>query len=168
MVDTVDAIAEIIPGKGAAGFHLGNSIQNVKSDIAELKEWQRTGGLSLYEAIRSTSGWLSNIREIDGGEVLYFGRGMIELHFNAKGILYKIFVTDGYAGVLWGQIKVGSALSLVQNQCPLEYDDGDEMHYPVDTSIVSGIGFYAEEAPLDEAPDQIISSISVHSWSFSK
>lgn len=160
----INDYAEIVPGKSAAGFNLGSSISEVKASISDLKEWRPTGEVGLYEAIRSELGWLSYERESGGGRVLYFGGGMIELHFSAKGILFNIFISDGYAGALWEEIKVGSALSVVQSRCPLKYDEGDEMHYPAEESAVVGVAFYAEELPLDEAPDQLISGISVHDW----
>ncbi len=97
--------------------------------------------------------------------MLYFGGGMIELHFSAKGVLFNIYVSHGYVGSLWGGVKVGSALSLVNEQCQLEYDEGDEMHYPAEGSSIVGVAFYAEELPLTVAPDQIIAGISVHDWS---
>lgn len=162
----VNECAEIVPGKSAAGFNLGITISEVRSSICALREWQPGYGIVLYEAIRSESGWLTFTRE-NGEVVLYFGRGMIELHFSARGVLFNIFLSDGYTGILWENIKVGSPLAIAQQLYPLEYDEGDEMHYPTKESAVVGVAFYAEESPLDEAPDQLISGISVHDWSMS-
>lgn len=162
----VNNCAEIVPGKGAAGFALGASINEVKASIGNLDGWQSNNGVTLYEAIRSESGWLAYVRE-NGEEVLYFGNGMIELHFSAEGVLFNIFLSDGYAGTLWGDVKVGSLLSMAQQHYQLEYDEGDEMHYPAEDCAVTGVSFYADESPLDEVPDQIISGISVHDWSIS-
>ncbi len=136
------------------------------SSICELKEWRPGNEITLYKAICSEPGWLAYTHE-NGETVLYFGRGMIKLQFSAKGALFNIFLSDGYAGTLWGNVMVGSPLSMVQQQCPLEYDGGDEMHYPTAESAVVGVAFDAEEWSLDEAQDQLISGISVHNWSMS-
>ncbi|WP_171014202.1 hypothetical protein [Chitinivorax sp. B] len=167
LIEMVNDCAEIVPGKSAAGFDLGASINEVKSSICSLSEWQTSSGIPLYEAIRSESGWLAYVRE-NGEEVLYFGNGMIELNFSAEGVLFNIFISNEYAGALWGDVKVGSPLSMAQQHYPLEYDEGDEMHYPTEESAVIGVAFYAEELPLEEAPDQLISGISVHNWSMSR
>lgn len=164
LTEMISRCAEIIPGKSAAGFDLGASSGEIKSTILELKEWSSSSGEALYEAIRSESGWLSYVQE-SGEEILYFGRGMVELHFSDKGVLYNIFLFDRYVGTLWGGVKIGASLSMAQQQCPLEYDEGDEVHYPVEGGGISGVAFYAEELPLDEAPDQLISGISIHDWS---
>lgn len=87
----VDIFVEIVPGVGVAGFNLGQSINEVKSYIFELKKWQYNDGISLYKEIKSTSEWLSYIPEGENvSETLYFGREMIELHFNSEGKLAEI------------------------------------------------------------------------------
>ena len=159
----LDIDAAILPGKAAAGFEIGLSIDKVKADISSLIQWHPSCGASLGQFIDATSGWLSSVWE-SGREVLYFGKGQVELHFSAKGELYNIFVFDGYAGAVFGEIRVGDPLSLMLKHCPLEYDEADEMHYPAEDSLIKGIAFYAEELPLAEAPNQVISIISVHNW----
>lgn len=164
----VDIHAEIVPGKEAAGFKLGQRIEDVMSSIHHVSEWTPSSAKSLSETIRSTPGWLTvSVSHLSNGarsgENLYYGEGVVELHFNAKGVLFDISVFDGYSGTLWGSVKVGDPLSLVQDQCGLEYDDGDEMHYP-SNSAVGGVAFYAEERSLEESLDQVITGISIHDW----
>jgi gluconate kinase len=52
----------------------------------------------------------------------------------------------------------------VQQRCELAYDDGDEMHYPEESSSAQGIAFLADGQPLEDDPDQVIHGISVHDW----
>lgn len=167
----IDLYAEVIPEKSAAGFILGQRIEYIKSSITELIHWDQESGKSLQEAIYSTSQWLEvfesdlSINKAARGVILYFGRGAITLHFNENGILYDIYVSEGYSGHLWNRIKIGCALSSVQDFCELFYDDADEMHYPTEGSSISGISFYAEEQSFSCSPDQIIKVISIHNWS---
>lgn len=167
-----DVDAEIVPGKGAAGFTLGLRIEDVKSSITHLAQWTPASGRNLSDAICSTPEWLEvSVLHLSngtrGGEVLYCGKGMVELHFNAHGVLFDISVFDGYSGALWGTIKIGSELSLVEKWCELVYDEGDEMHYPAEGSLVTGVAFYAEEQSLQECTAQTIKGISVHDWTLS-
>jgi hypothetical protein len=165
----IDIDAKIVPGKGAAGFHLGQRIDDVKSSISEILEWIPASGKSLFETIGKTSGCLSvAVLHLSNGkrtgEVLYFANGMIELQFNSQGILFDISVFKGYGGMLWETIGIDSKLSLVEGWCGLVYDSGDEMHIPAEDSSVDGLAFYAEEQSLQDSPDQKIVGISVHDW----
>lgn len=171
-MNMIDTTVDIIPGKGAAGFTLGQRINDIKSLIPQLAEWIPENGKNLSEVISTTSGGLkvSVLHLSNGrreGEILYLQNGMVELHFNSEGVLFDISVFDGYSGALWGTIRIGSELSLVREWCEPVYDEGDEMHYPAEGSPVNGVAFYAEEESLAESPDQIIIGISVHDWSLS-
>jgi len=169
----VDINAAIVPGESSAGFRLGQKFDEVASLIKNLSEWTYAAKWSLSGAISSTPEWLRvPLAEVTGGErngeLLCFGKGMVCLQFGAGGELYSISVEGGYSGLLWGEIKIGDELSLVRKRCGLEYDRGDEMHYPIESSGVKGIAFYAEECSLEDEPNQIISVISVHDWALDR
>ena len=164
----INLFAEIIPGKSAAGFHLGQRIDYVKSSVTQLTHWDRASGKTLPEVMTSTPGWLeifeSQLNGTGKEKILCFGKGAVELRFSGIGILYEIAVFEGYSGHLWTNIKIGCPLIDVQHFCELTYDDGDEMHYPTENCSIEGISFYAEEQALNYSPNQILQGISIHDW----
>lgn len=165
----VDLFADLVPGASAAGFVLGQKLSDVKALLDPApKQWLREEW-SLAEAIDTTTDWLEvlSVQLTEGrcgGNILHYGKGAVSLSFGSDGVLYQVFVSKGYVGALFGSIKVGSKLSLVNDRFMLVYDDGDEMHYPQELNAAKGIAFYAEELPLDDSPEQIIDGISVHDW----
>ena len=156
--------ADIDPGKSAAGFHLG---QRYSRDLFEggLAEWNPSSGLQIGQAIHATPGWLET--RVDAGlpgRSMHYGRGMVDLRFNADGILFWIMVFNGYTGKVWGEIGIGSPIATVRQRFDVEYDDGDEMFYPVADSGVSGIAFIVDES----LPAPEIVGISVQDWALAR
>ncbi len=163
----IDIDADIVPGDRAAGFRLGQSYENVRGSILGIHAWDPASGQGLSGAIRAESSWLSVLKSDLGdaagvGRVLYYANGMVELHFDDRDFLDGISVFEGYRGLLWGRIKVGDELSKVDAECRLEYDEGDEMHYPADDCNMGGVAFLAEECSLGDAPNQLILGISIY------
>lgn len=162
----IDLGVPIVPGKSAGGFTIGNSLDQVCSHFESVKVWTRASGEQLQAAIRSTMGWLdAPLKELGGGQaighIFYFGGGVLQLHFNSTLILSGIVVFEGYRGSLLEGVSVGEPLSNVLKICAIEYDDVDEMHYPVPESGLEGVAFIAEERSLDDSPGQTIAGISV-------
>lgn len=163
----IDTDAELIAGRAAAGFHLGQ--QYTEHLFGEpITLWSPASGISLSQATLATPAWLrvdvADLTEarFQGTEFVY-GHGMVKLRFDACGILYEVVVGAGYTGLAWDSIGVGARLASVRQRCEVIYDATDEMHYPGDRASV-GIAFLAEEMPLDNAPDQVIAAISIHDW----
>ena len=167
----VDLNADIVPGISAAGFRIGQTLAEIEA--AELRNgavfvWDRSRG-ALGSAIELTDGWLlCDARNLTmperGGTLLWYNRGAVNLHCNADGVLYEISVWQGYSGRFADVIQIGDRLDKVLAFTNLIHDSGDEAHYPVEENLIRGIGFIAEDTPLDNSPDQIIRGISVHNW----
>lgn len=167
MKNTIDLYADIIPGKSAAGFVIGQRFDDIKSSITDLSEWP-PGEEQFTQAFHANKGWMNVHTSVftntpDSGEYLFY-KDIVELLFNSKGILYQIVVNEGYKGALWGDIHVGDKLARVHERCPLYYDD-EEIHYPDDENgPVKGLGIYADNGTLEDEPDQLINGFSIHDW----
>ena len=167
----VDLNADIVPGISAAGFRIGQTLAEIQAtELSQcvVREWDRSQD-QLHKAIEETEGWLScDLRILTmperHGTFLWYQRGAVNLHFNADGVLYEISVWKGYLGRFASAIQIGDRLDKVLAITDLVHDSGDEVHYPVEDGSIRGIGFVAEDTPLENSPDQIISGISVHDW----
>lgn len=162
-MNILDLQAEIVPGKSAAGFELGARIEAIKSSIPHSDQWQ-PDKMQLVEAIAASLGWLnvinSQLNEGAGGEILYYGKGSVELHFNSEGILYCISVFKGYSGLLFDEVKIGDPLASLKKWFDCFYDEGDEIYYPEDTDEYPGVGFHADSG----SPNETIFGMSIHDW----
>jgi hypothetical protein len=158
--------AEIVPGVGAAGFRLGQDAAEIDAAIAGAKAWTRSAGRSLNQAIDSGKEWVCvSHSELSfdpdaKGKSYYAPGGVVKLQFNGRSQLFNIVVYDGYRGAAWGDVTVGCSVATAMKHYPLEYDDGDEAYYPVESAPVRRIGFHANDGSLEEA----IYGISVHDW----
>ncbi len=162
----LDLRAPLIPGKSAAGFFIGQRMDEVKKFIGDSPKWNQESDHPFLAVLRDSKGWISHGYDNLTIEELVFGNNLIRLQFNGAGILYNIFVDAGYEGLVWGEVKIGDKLSTVLRWCDLEYGPGDDMHYPVsDGAEFQGIAFGAEDCPLEESPDQVIDMVSIHDWS---
>lgn len=168
----IDLNADIVPGTSAAGFRIGQTSAEIQ--LAELSYypeviWHESQG-PLSIAIDETKGWLScDVRKLTmperRGTFLWYNHGAVNLQFNADGLLYCISVWQGYAGRFADAIRIGDRLDKVLAFTDVFHDSGDEAHYPVEESPIRGIGFFAEDTPLANSPDQLIRGISVQDWS---
>ena len=162
----IDYFADIIHGKSAAGFTIGQSINDFDNIVSTAIKWNPSeqGTIS---AISSTPGWLFIDLSLDDftnsppGYLYIHGAGAICLHFNSNDILKCIKLCHGYKGLLCGTIKIGDRLSSVTKFFDIEYDSVEELHFPTEKSVVSGVCFQAEEETLEDSPDQIITGIAV-------
>jgi len=179
-MNRLDLRAEIIPGVSAAGFSIGqhlSSIPDLKEPILvvnlEEERKKREKGLksiNINEALSNSDGWIcqkisSDYEKLDGHKYFYYRDGVVLLHFNANDILFVIFVFEGYQGKFLDKFEIGSKVSDINEYFELEYDSGDEMHYPSESSHVKGIAFYGAEQSLEDNPEQKIMGFCVHNWS---
>ncbi|MEH2368944.1 hypothetical protein [Nostoc sp.] len=176
----LDLWAEIIPGFSAAGFSIGqhlSSIPDLREPILTIDQREeskkREKGLEsigLDKALSNSDGWIcqkisSDSEKLDGHKVFYYKDRVVLLHFNANDILFVIFVFEGYQGKFLDKFEIGSKVSDLSEYVELEYDSGDEMHYPSESSHVKGIAFYGAEESLEDNPEQKIIGFCVHNWS---
>lgn len=164
-MNTVDLHADILPGEGAAGFHLGVHLTQARSIFARVVRWDSAHG-PLREAVAQCDGWLRAPAASSHGErqgpSFYYQRGAVELHFNDEGVLATIAVFNGYAGAVFGKVRIGDELAAVTGFCEVVFDEDEDMHYPKDGAI-TGLGFGAEFEPLARAPSQRIFGIYIFS-----
>jgi hypothetical protein len=164
----VDFSAEILPGLSAGGFSLGTKLTNILERLPKFEVWD-SKTRSIEEAIKAESYLLARFSgapsEHESGCSLFLERGTVELNFGHEGVLYEIVVSQGYVGKLLNRIAVGVRLDIAQDLWTLDYDDGDDLHYPSGENAPRGVAFYSDSCSLEESPAQLIRSISVHDWS---
>jgi hypothetical protein len=179
-MNRLDLRAEIIPGVSAAGFSIGqhlSSIPDLKEPILvvnlEEERKKREKGLksiSLNDVLSNSDGWIcqkisSYSEKLDGHKVFYYKDRIVLLEFNSDDILFEIFVFEGYQGKFFDKFEIGSKVSDINEYFELEYDSGDDMHYPSGSCHVKGIAFYGAEQSLEDNPEQKIMGFCVHNWS---
>jgi hypothetical protein len=172
---TPNLFADIVPGVGAAGFSLGQSITEFDEVLASASRWDKTL-LQIGQAINAVDGWLlvedSQLRspglerlyqntDFLTGRSLHFGSGAVKIHFNGDGVIDCIEISEGYKGLLHGALGIGDELKLALQYFELEYDDVEEMHHPLDAESSRLISFYAEEKSLLSSPNQRIHSVFI-------
>ena len=169
-----DFFADIVPGVSAAGFFLGQSLSEFDEVITGASRWDKSL-LQIGQIIDAVDEWLliedSQLRSLGmewmeeetplNGCSLYYGRSAVKLHFGRNAVIDCIEVGEGYKGFLNGTVGIGDHLSSVSQYLEIEYDSGEEMHFPVDDEIAGSISFYAEEESLANSPNQKIDRIFV-------
>ncbi|NHZ92358.1 hypothetical protein F2P45_25610 [Massilia sp. CCM 8733] len=162
-MNTVDLHADIVPGEGAAGFQLGVHLTQARSIFARVLRWDSACG-SLRDAVAQCDGWLQVPSAASYGErqgpSFYYRRGAVELHFDDQGTLATIALFNGYAGTLFGKVRIGDELAGVTEFCDVVFDQDEDMHYPKDSAI-TGLAFGAEFEPLERASSQRIFGIYI-------
>ncbi|MEH2303333.1 MAG: hypothetical protein V7K88_31290 [Nostoc sp.] len=179
-MDRLDLWAEIIPGVSAAGFSIGQHLSSIPDlsepnlvvNLQEEREKREKGlkSININEALSKSDGWIcqkicSDSEKLDGHKVFYYKDRIVLLEFNSDDIIFKIFVFEGYQGKFFDKFEIGSKVSDINEYFELEYDSGDEMHYPSESSHVKGIAFYGAEESLEDNPEQKIMGFCVHNWS---
>ncbi|HEY9693762.1 MAG TPA: hypothetical protein V6D15_16270 [Oculatellaceae cyanobacterium] len=159
-----------MPGISAAGFKIGDCLENMKDIVrsATTIDIHQPIKINFNKEIADSQGWIltpergtSNTYD---NTSLYYKDRWVRLIFNTKGILYAIYTFEGYQGKLFDRIKIGSLLSETSDFFSVEYDSGDDMHYPSEESGIKGIGLIAAEMPLEEDPTQRIYGFCIHNW----
>jgi hypothetical protein len=166
----IDLDAPIVAGLTAAGFQIGDRLQDYEAAFARGRAVRYYKGFNLVKEVNQNSG----ILRIDGfgkdeGPCIYFGPNIVRLVFTSGGLLACIYVWNGYTGA-YGQARIGSPLATVSRIEPLEYDSGDEMYYRVDKNgeYVAGLAIVAVEVEPSEHPTTPIVGFCVHDWSLFK
>jgi hypothetical protein len=163
----INLSASILPGTSAGGYDIGENISSYKelSEALVIDTTQK----SIGQILSDSKGWLvkeswSKDKTILGNRKYYYKDNIIRLDFNSSGLLYAIYVSEGYQGKAFEQIGVHSNLADVRKIFNIDYVY--EMYYPEKSSGVSGIAFYAVECPTEEfTQDGEILMICVHNWS---
>lgn len=154
----LDLSADIIPGKSAAGFLLGASLEIFKKSVSVEAIWYRESGQQLGFTIENTKGWLF----VPEFNLYTYGNGALELKFSKVGSLSSILLGAPYQGKLLGIVSIGENLALVNNYCfELTYDPNDEVHYPKSHLNIIGIEFNTDGETLSLHPEQKIEKIRI-------
>jgi hypothetical protein len=165
---TVDLDADLIPGLSAGGWRIGDRLSDCTELLVVATNIEYQPEFHLAEAISRNTGVLivRNYFPLDSGHTaVFFGAVVVRLVFNARGELFEVSVGEGYRGLAFGRIGIGSSVEEVRSLFPVFYDGGDEMYYPdheLFPGAPSGIAFYASEEEQPEGTP--ILAISVHDW----
>jgi hypothetical protein len=154
--------APITPGISAAGYSIGSHLSEYQELLPALVI--DTAKKPFSQLLKESKDWI--FFNSKGGRRYFYCDRLIYLAFNSSHIIYNIAVFSGYSGKAFDKISIGSKLSELKNILDLEYDDGDEAYYPLDSTITKGISF-STGTPF-EASDftdkQLILAISIHDW----
>ncbi|MGB3206863.1 MAG: hypothetical protein WBB28_17915 [Crinalium sp.] len=158
----------IVPGISAAGFKIGDCLENMKDIVSSATTIDLQQPINFNKELADSQGWILIPgrweENIYYNTSLYYKDRWVWLVFNTKGILYAIYTFEEYQGKLFDRIKIGSMLSETSEFFSVEYDSGDEIHYPSEESGIKGIGVIAAEMPLEEDPTQRIYGFCIHNW----
>jgi hypothetical protein len=151
----VDLDAELIPGKAAAGWLIGDRLAECGDRLHGAEEVEYRPGFHLNDAISRNAGVLvvRNYFPLGSGHTaVFFGADVVRFEFNAAGELFCAWAFEKYRGLAFGRIGIGSPLDEVRVLFPVVWDDGDEMYFPdleLSPEAPRGIAFCAAE---DEQP----------------
>jgi hypothetical protein len=152
----------IIPGVSAAGFKIGSHLTDMQNILDVALVVDLCEPINFNKKLAQSQGWIF-AKERDCSS-LYYKNRFVRLDFSSRGILYAIYVFNGYEGSLFDKLSIGSYLLEITEFFEVNYDDGDEMHYPIKSSAICGISFCAAELPLYEDTNQQIIGFCVHNW----
>nr|WP_314489743.1 hypothetical protein [uncultured Pseudomonas sp.] len=163
-----DFYADLVPGKSAAGFTLGESFLDVSKKVGAV-EWYGPG-VPVRDILLKNRFWIGIKRRIGfGDEVLLSYRFMneaVSLYFESSGKLYRIAVGGGYRG-RFNNVCIGDDLRDMEEGYDILFnDEDDDFLLKTNGSILMGVSFVTRHrAPLEEIPEQTIEFISIHDWS---
>lgn len=163
-----DLCSELVPGKSAAGFSLGDSFSNVSEKVGAV-EWYEPQ-VPVRDILLKNNVWVGIKRKIGfGNELLFSYRFMneaVSLYFENSGMLYRIAVGEGYRGK-FNSVGVGDNLRGLEREFDILFNDADDdFLIRKGGSILTGISFVTDyRASLEDAPEQVIKFISIHDWS---
>ncbi len=159
-----DLDAPIIPKTSAAGFSLGQRLEEMEHLLPLSKVEKVQSGFNAVQASQENSGLL--YLQFDGWSSLEYQHQTVRLSFNSNGELSCIWLFAGYRGNFLEKVGIGSSVHDLKNLMPIFYDDGDEMFYPDwegHQDLPHGIAFVAAEHP-EKNSDWIIHGFSVHDY----
>ena len=127
-------------------------------------------GFHLNAALAENKGALV-LRDLDprGGVSIFFGSDTVRLVFSAGGRLACIWVFEGYLGSYNG-VRIGDMLAALSTAEAIEFDDGDEMYYRLDSEgeYIPGLAVVAVEAEASEHASTPVAGYCVHDWDMFK
>lgn len=94
---------------------------------------------------------------------VFFGED-VRLGFNDHDELFYIGLSGSYRGLYLEKFGIGGQLKAIHEETPLEFDDGDEMNYPVG-QLANGVSFGGVCRSLEDDPEQRVFYMTVHDWS---
>jgi hypothetical protein len=160
-----DLDAPIIPRTSAAGFSLGQRLEEMSHLLSTAKIEKVGPGFNAVQASEENEGLLY-IEYDHGSSSLEYRGGIVQIGFTNKGELSSIWLFEGYQGLVLDAIKIGHSMNEVKKLMPIFYDDGDEMFYPnweIKPDLPYGISFIAVEE--EEADSEWkLQGISIHDY----
>jgi hypothetical protein len=159
-----DLDASIIPRTSAAGFSLGQRLEEIKHLLLVARVEKVRSGFDAVRASQENEGLL--YLEFDGWSSLEYKRGVVRVDFNSDGRLSSIWLFEGYCGRLLNTVSIGSSMHEVKKLMPIFYDDGDEIFYPdweAQADLPYGVGFIAAEEEK-EGSDWVLHGVIIHDY----
>lgn len=154
----LDLSAPIIPGVSAAGFSLGMTRADAVRTMGSVAIKPPAEQMMWF--LKHLPGW----GKTDGG-TSFFYKDVVHLSFSKVGVLYAIYLHEGYAGSLDGEVVIGSELEQWVEKYGLEFDEGDEAYYPT-VQDQEGFALISIEPGRPEAGETYtVLGFSVHDWS---
>jgi hypothetical protein len=163
-----DLDSDLVPGKAAAGFSLGDSFFEISDKVGQV-EWYGPD-VHVRDILLGNLGWVGVSRKVGFGDkhILSYRymNEVVSLYFEESKRLYRIAVGNGYRGGFHG-VRPGDSISKLAKFFEIEFNSDDD-----DFLLISGgedllgISFVTDyRASLEDAPEQTIESISIHDWS---
>lgn len=159
-----DLDAPMIPRTSAAGFSLGQGLDEIEHLLSTARIEKVRSGFNSVRASEENEGLL--YLEFDGWSSLECKRGIVRVDFNSDGRLCAIWLFEGYCGRFSNTVSIGSSMHEVKKLMPIFYDDGDEMFYPdweAQADLPHGVGFIAAEEEK-EGSDWVLHGVSIHDY----
>ncbi|MCU0124251.1 hypothetical protein N8H41_09720 [Pseudomonas vlassakiae] len=163
-----DLSSDLVPGKSAAGFRLGEAFSDVSEKIGEV-DWYGPE-VHVRDILLKSQSWIGVKRKIGfGNDFLLSYRFMneaVSLYFENAGKLYRIAVGEGYCGKFNG-VGVGDDIKILERGFEVIFNDADDDFLLKESEdVLTGISFITDyRASLEDVPEQVIIFISVHDWS---
>ena len=155
----LDLSAPVVPGTSAAGFAIGQRLDDIVSqiddDIADVSEE------CLNKIVDNNRGWIRASLSC-GDSCLVYSRDVVSLSFNADGVLFSIDVGEGYQQGYCG-ILPGDALKPQYDSLEVRFSSDDDDYYVVqEGTVLDGIRVISDfRGPLEEYEHQLVKFICV-------
>lgn len=169
-----DSVGEIVPGKMAAGFHIGMDYDFIKEEFLTFFSIKSTDIAenfgTLWKLINKKRNVIKLTHEGAVSEV-FIGVDKVYLQFDNDQKIISIIVNSDYKGAYEKTIFTGCKLKCVIENMDLEFNECDDVYFSKDAFSNNGnflenemkIGFIADEAEKDYVGEQKINGF----WVFS-
>lgn len=163
-----DLESDLIPGKAAAGFTIGEHFADISDQIGRV-EWYGPD-VHVRDVLIGNPAWVGVKRKIGFGDDFILSyrymNEVVSLYFEESERLYRIAVGRGYRGSFQG-VRPGDSLSKLAQIYSLDFNFDDDEFIAVDHGKdLLGVSFVTDcRASLEDVPEQTIQFISIHDWS---